>query len=73
MKNELEKLKAKKKRSYLSDYNKFMRSQIKSGKTFKQAVALWKKKKKDDERKSKVQKEQLIIFSFLPSLSREKQ
>ena len=36
-----------------------MRSQIKSGKTFKQAVALWKKKKKDDERKSKVQKNSL--------------
>lgn len=53
LKREIEALKKKKKRAGLSDYNRFMRAQIKNGLTFKQAAALWRKNKNALAKKSK--------------------
>ncbi|MDP2974539.1 MAG: hypothetical protein Q8N60_05800 [Candidatus Diapherotrites archaeon] len=50
---EIEKLKKKKKRSALSEYNKFMRQQIRKGLSFKQAVREWNKRKKALAKKTK--------------------
>ena len=50
---EIEKLKKKKKRSALSEYNKFMRQQIRKGLSFKQAVMQWNKRKKALAKKTK--------------------
>lgn len=51
LKKELEALKKKKRRAGLSDYNRFMRAQIKKGKSFKQAAAIWRKMKKQAAKK----------------------
>lgn len=51
LKKELETLKKKKKRAGLSDYNRFMRLQIKKGKSFKQAAIAWGKMKREEAKK----------------------
>jgi len=53
LRKELEALKKRKKKSVLSGYNRFMRSQIMSGLTFKQAVRLWNRMKKDAAKKNR--------------------
>ena len=57
------------KKKQLSEYNLFIRRQLKSGKTFKQAVAIWKLQKQLEKgtlRKRRAPKPQIIIVKAKP-------
>jgi len=64
LRKELEALKKKKKKSVLSEYNRFMRAQIMGGLTFKQAVRLWNKGKKDAAKKNRRRTSYNIFISM---------
>ncbi|MBN2066968.1 MAG: hypothetical protein JW744_00690 [Candidatus Diapherotrites archaeon] len=64
LKKELEKLKKRRKRAALSEYNRFMRQQIKAGKTFKQAVRLWNQRKRALLKKGKKRSAYNIFISM---------
>jgi hypothetical protein len=64
LKKELESLKKRKKRASLSDYNKFMRTEIRKGKSFKQAAAAWRKFKKDQAKKFKKRSSYNVFVSM---------
>jgi len=53
LRKEVEKLKKRRKKAGLSEYNRFMRQQIKKGLSFKQAAKLWSKRKRELAKKSK--------------------
>ncbi len=53
LKREIEKLKKRRKKAVLSAYNRFMRTQIKKGFSFKKAAVLWQRLKKAEAKKSR--------------------
>ena len=53
LRKEVETLKRKKRKAGLSEYQKFMRKQIKAGLSFKKAASLWRKSKREDAKKGK--------------------
>lgn len=64
LKRELENLKKRKKRAGLSEYNKFMRTQIRKGLSFKQAARLWNARKKNLAKKNRKRSGYNIFISI---------
>ncbi len=64
LRKEIELLKNKKKRVGLSDYQRFMKIQIKKGLSFKQAAKLWTKQKKQLAKKNKKRTAYNIFISM---------
>lgn len=61
---ELDLLKKRKKRAGLSDYNRFMRQQIRAGKTFRQAARLWSQRKRQLAKKTRRRSAYNIFISM---------
>lgn len=64
LRNEVELLKKRKKRAGLSEYQRFMRTQIRAGKTFRQAAALWMRLKKDFAKKNRKRSSYNVFVSM---------
>jgi len=64
LRKELEDLKRKKRTASLSDYNRFMRQQIKKGLSFKDAAKAWQRRKRDLAKKNKKRSAYNIFVSM---------
>jgi len=64
LRGEIELLKKRKKRAGLSEYQRFMRMQIRAGKTFRQAAALWMRHKKESAKKNRKRSSYNVFVSM---------
>ncbi|MFA4855646.1 MAG: hypothetical protein WC634_03615 [archaeon] len=64
LRREIELLKKRKKRAGLSEYQRFMRVQIRAGRTFRQAAALWMRRKKESAKKNRKRSSYNVFVSM---------
>jgi hypothetical protein len=64
LRREIELLKKRKKRAGLSEYQRFMRTQIRAGLTFRQAARLWMKRKKVSAKKNRKRSSYNVFVSM---------